>query len=250
MAKPPTVSRFDRALMKALSLHLLPKLQEDKAAFNDVLANDLLGLDGPRHVRSEYSQLEFDLWKIYRGHTEIAKSVDTLHDIAFYIRSFPYAEEAASPSRYLQFHAEAYVSEVYILRERMTALAKVVTRQSKRLRSPPGTVETFERAVAAVAETLEPVVRTRGAHTHEARLTDPAIDRLNTIALFVQFPDGGLRRVAQAQAKRAERDAFRKWRRITEGNNNAVRRLRRVYEKTLHAVVLFKGSPYLRAADA
>ena len=244
------VSTFERALMRAMAIHLMPKLYEDKPALNNVLVNEILGLEGPRHVSSEYSQLEFDLWKVFRGYSEITKSVSTLKDIGFYISKFPYAEEAVSPSRYLQFHAEAYLSEVYILRERMNALAKVVKRQLKRLQSPVSHSEALGRALLTVEATLGPVVKVRGRHTHEQRLADPEIERLDTIALFVQFPEGGLRRVARAQAKPAELAAFRKWRQIARGNNKAIGQLWKSFGRVLHAAIFFRGSAYLQPAVA
>lgn len=241
---------FERALMKALSIHLLPKVHEDKAALNEVLANELFGLEGPRNVSSEYSQLELDLWRVFRLSQEINKSVATLQDIAFYIRSCPYTEEQVPPRRYLQFHAEAYLSEVYILRERMTTLVKIVQRQIKRLRSPIGSSEALDRILVTVEATLGPVVRTRSRHTHEQRLADPLIERLDTIDLFIRFPEGRLQRIARAQAKQAERAAFQKWRRVAAGNNRAIASLRTSYERELRSAIFFKGSPYLRAAEA
>lgn len=236
--------------MKALGIHILPKLNQDKKALSDVIANEVLGLEGPRHVSSDYSPLEFDLWRIYRGHAEVQKSIGALEDIAFYIGQFPYQGTAIPPSRYLRFHAEAHLSEVYILRERMTTLAKIVKRQLKRRQPPKMGPHDLDGVISLVENTLEPVVRTRGRHTHEQRLTDPEIDRMDTVALFIQFPEGGISNVARAYAMRAEREAFQKWRRIVRGNNKAISKLKRSYDKVLHQAIFFSGSPFLRAAAA
>ena len=245
-----SVRKFEAALMKALGIHLLPKLHQDKSALNEVLANELLGLDGPRHVSSVYSQLEFDLWKVFRGYSEVTKSIATLEDISFYVSKYPYAEPVVAPSRYLRFHAEAYLSEVYILRERMTTLAKVAKRQLKKLHSPAENSEALDRVISLVESTLAPVITTRGKHTHEQRLADPEIERLDSIALFIQFPDRKLNRIAEMYAKRAERAAFRKWRNVIRNNNRAIGQLSKAYEKILHKAILSSGSPYLRSADA
>jgi hypothetical protein len=245
-----TITTFEKALMKALGIHILPKLHQDKGALNEVIANEVIGVEGPRYVHSDYTQLEFDLWRIYKGHAEVQRSIGALEDIAFYIGQFPYQGTAVPASRYLRFHAEAHLSEIYILRERMTTLAKIVKRQLKRLQPPKLGPEDLDSAISLVEKTLEPVVRTRGRHTHEQRLTDPEIDRMDTVALFAQFPDGGISDVARNYVKRAEREAFQKRRRIVRDNNRAISKLRRPYEKVLHQAIFFRGSPFLRAADA
>lgn len=245
----PRLRPFEKSLIKALGIHLLPKLSGNPQALSDVLVNDLAGGDGPRRITSEYNALEFDFWRIQRAHREVEKSIQTLSDIAVYLRKCPFAEDEIPPSRYLQFHAEAFVSETYILRERMEVLLKISKRQLKKLKPPTATAAQVDGLLAHVHATLEPVVDVRRKHTHEERLNEAAIERLGTIDLLLTFPEAGVQRIAQKVRPRATREAFIELRRRVSLQTRIAKALRRECESVLLRALFFRGSPYLSRAE-
>lgn len=246
----PRLRPFEKSLMKALGIHLLPKLSGNPQALSDVLVNDLAGGDGPRRITSEYNALEFDLWRIQRAHREVEKSIQTLSDIAVYLSKCPFAEDEIPPSRYLQFHAEAFVSETYILRERMEVLLKISKRQLKKLRPPAATAAQVDGLLAHVHAALEPVVDVRRKHTHEERLNEAAIERLDTIDLLLTFPEAGVQRIAKKVRPRAIREAFIELRRRVSLQTRIAKALRRECESVLLKALFFRGSPYLLRVEA
>jgi hypothetical protein len=91
-----------------------------------------------------------------------------------------------TPERHLQFCVESYLSEVYLLRERLVAYLKVIQRQYKGEVGLRAALTQCQSVVKSVVTPLEGVVRVRSAHVHEYRFKDPDIDRLGTIALLSQ----------------------------------------------------------------
>ncbi len=62
---------------------------------------------------------------------EIMESVDNLHNIAVYIRRFPYARLGVEKGAFLRYHVENYLNELYILQKRMEAYLTAISRMYK-----------------------------------------------------------------------------------------------------------------------
>jgi hypothetical protein len=72
------------------------------------------------------------LSKVFDGYFEILKSLDVLCDIEFYISRFPYRTAFIPKHGHLQFYAEAYLHEVYVLEQRLLAFLKVLERAHRK----------------------------------------------------------------------------------------------------------------------
>jgi len=72
-----------------------------------------LGRPTPPTGRTRYRQ-----WLAHHS-SEIARSLDTMRDVEFYIGKFPYRKTKIAKHRHLQFHVEAFLHELYIMQERL-----------------------------------------------------------------------------------------------------------------------------------
>jgi hypothetical protein len=76
----------------------------------------------------------------------------------------------------------AYLQEIYILEQRLTAYANKISRLY-RLPDLPRIVKKM------VYEPLEGIIKTRGLHVHATRYSDERLDMLSTLALFRSVGD-------------------------------------------------------------
>ncbi len=177
---------------------------------------------------------------VFKGYCEIAESLQRLEDIEIYIGSFPYRNKSLSKLRSLRYHIENYFEETYILRERLKAY---LTRIGRLYRgdSRHNSVKRVTRILFnMVSEMLEPLVRTRGFHTHNSRYTDNTLDRVGTFELLTGPGPGQLQMLAPVY-KTAYKEARRKWKGIIKSNNEVVRQLLDAYADGLRPIVFDKS---------
>src|SRR5262245_18778086 len=113
------LAKFQQAMAKAAQEHFRPAMEAEREALGEVLRNEILNLDGPRYLNRRLTGRQIYFGKAFRGFFEISKSLQTLDDIAFYIGRFPFQNTRMSREKYLQFHVEAHLVEIYVLRERL-----------------------------------------------------------------------------------------------------------------------------------
>lgn len=128
------LARFQNAVLDAVQSLIRPLLVDPHrySAASDALMNHLLDLPGPRHVARDRTPREVYVSAVFDGFVEITKSLETLEDIRFLVKRFPYRNTRVTEERYLQLLAETYLSEIYVLRERLKAYIVRVERESKR----------------------------------------------------------------------------------------------------------------------
>src|ERR1700722_1634055 len=240
MAAKEGLAKFQGAMIKAAQTHLAPILETSNGKIAEVLKNQLFELDGPTSLAEPIDPRDKYFGDVFRGFLEITKSLQTLDDIAFYIRRFPFAGSPIDPARYLQFHVEAHFSEIYILRERLVRFIKFIERKFKR---DPLLLEfqtVSERLVSWIESSLGRVVTIRGKHVHEVRFTDEGIDRLDTIATITRASNGDMSNLMKRYFKIQHRKVRKKWRDTTKGNIKAIRALLDQSFEALYPVV-FNG---------
>jgi hypothetical protein len=174
--------------------------------------------------------------------SEVALAAETLKDIEFYIRLFPYDVSKISKHRHLQFLVEAYLHEIYILEQRLSAHLKFIERQHKadpRLSQVKARCQTLKKDIQIY---LKELVSTRGSHVHETRFSDRRLGRLAAFELL-GMPDNRDKdegKMATAMRARYEseyrkaRTRFREWIRKTNSQMSALLDL---YFQTLFPLV-------------
>ena len=146
--------------------------------------------------------------------SDIQTTIDTMTDIEFYIRQFPYSEQKIAKHRHLQFHVEAFLNELYILQERLLRFLKFIERQYKR----DPRIDHIKAACKVlndwVIDSMRKAIAMRGSHVHKwrwSRYSDD-IDRLGGIDLYTKMPSKKIQKAFKAYYESEYRKVREKWR--------------------------------------
>jgi len=158
--------------------------------YHNVLTNQLLGLSGPKRITRKMTPFDLFFSKLYTGFNEIHNSYDSLLDIEVYLRRFPYNKTRVSKTRYLAYHMENYLNEVYILKERLDSYCTIVGRlyRNDQTLKDLDLKKAMKDLSAFVQKSLKGITDTRGAHVHNTRFTDENLARLSTMELINYGP--------------------------------------------------------------
>lgn len=166
---------------------------------------------------------------IFYGFTEITSALDALWLTELLIGAAPPRAKGIEKDHYLQFLVGAYLQEIYILEQRLTAYAKKISRLYRKPTLPSA-------ARRIVYEPLERIINTRGAHVHTHRFTDQHLDTVSTMALF--------RRLGHQLGDDLDFEyalARREWKKRIKTNNESTRLLVDLYCKLLRSVMCVGG---------
>lgn len=246
------LARFQEAVLDAVQVLIRP-LTEDKgrhAAAAEALENYLLDLPGPREVARKLDAREAYVAGIFEGFAEISKSLDALEDFQFFITRYPYRSTKMTRERHLQFLVEAYLAELYLLKERLSRYAVRVERLFKGCEGSHSFSVVRRKLVRLVNESLSGVIRTRDSHVHSRRFEDEGIARLGTISLLMKGTDRAFLS-AMRILYRAEYPKVRnRWRSAISSNNRSIRRLLDAYFDELWPLLFDEQSKQLRYPSA
>lgn len=120
---------------------------------------------------------------------EIQTTLDTMRDIKYYIGQFPYSENKVAKHRYLQFHIEAFLQEIYILQLRLVQFATLIERKHKKDPRHPRIKAACPVLQDYVVKATKDMVDVRGSHVHKWRFSDNQLDRLNGISFYTMMPN-------------------------------------------------------------
>lgn len=218
-------------------------IEEHKEALAETIKNQLLNLDGPRHLNRKLGAQEQFLNKVFNGFVEIANSLETLEDIAFYMSRFPFQQTRITRERYLQFHVESYLSEIYLLRERLNPY---ITRLERAYKHHPNMQKQCETLTSAITKSLESIINTRGKHVHEIRFSDNEISHLSTIAQFSRVSDNEFKNLLEGYYREEHIRVRKIWRNRVKSNNKAIRELLDVVFNSLFPIVFDENTSTLR----
>lgn len=199
--------KFQHGILETLKGYIVPLMEGDQRVdFGRAMKNHLLDLDGPKEVKGKLTGRETFVYKLFYGYTEIASSLDTLDDIAVFIGRFPFKGTRITKERYLQFHVECYLAEIYLLQQRLESYLTLLERQYK-------------------------------GDSKLARFKDNDIDRLRGIGLLARSGKDKLANAMHFFYQIEHAKIRKRWKDQISGNNEAVRKLLNVYFDALYAVV-------------
>ena len=186
---------------------------------------------GKRTGRRNYHQL------LMYHLAEIQTTLDTMRDVEFYMGRFPYSEAKVAKHRHLQFHAEAFVNELYILQLRLQSLLKFVERQHRRDPRLDDIKVTCKVLDGFVVESMKKGVAIRGSHVHKWRLSDNQIDRLNGISLYTKMPNRKIREAFKAYYESEYRKIRKRWREwVASGTDQAQKLVDAYFEEVFKLI--------------
>jgi hypothetical protein len=178
-----------KKFMEALTAAILQDLREvqrddKKASVINQRATKYLFDDGPEVPAPDLTARERYVGGLLWCFSEVALAAQTLKDIEFYIRLFPYDASKISKHRHLHFLVEAYLHEIYILEQRLSAYLKFIERQHKRDPRLPQIKARCKALQKDIQIYLKEFVSTRGSHVHETRFSDRRLGRLAAFELL------------------------------------------------------------------
>jgi hypothetical protein len=151
--------------------------------YHKVFMNQLLGLKGPKQLDRKVTPHDACFSKLFVGFKEISDSYYSLLDIEIYVGRFPYGKSRVSKTRYLAYHMENYLNEVYILKERMKSYFTIVGRLYRNDQTLKEVKKTMNTLSDLVQSALKGITYTRSTHVHSNRFTDENLDRLRSLEL-------------------------------------------------------------------
>jgi hypothetical protein len=157
--------------------------------YREVLKNQLLGSSGPKRITRKMTPTDIIFSKLFAGFTEIYNSYYSLLDIEVYLHRFPYHKTRVSKTRYLAYHMENYLNEVYILKVRLISYCTIVDRLYRKDQYLKDLKKTMKSLSDIVQKSLKGVIDARGTHVHSTRFTDENLDRLTTLELINHGPN-------------------------------------------------------------
>lgn len=238
--------KFQHAILEVAQHHIGRLIKDHRDEMAIVMKNSIFDLDGQKRLDRKLDSKEEFFSRVFNGFIEISKSLETLDDIRLYIGRFPFQRTRITRERYLQFHIEAYLSEMYIFRERLIQYMKMIVRQNKADKSIHKAVMANKAAIDIIYKALDQVIITRSNHVHKYRFSDDDIDRLGSLTLLSMGSDAELVKLTR-EFYREEHKRIRKiWCGRIKDNNKQVRKLLDIYFDSLFLLVFEENGLKLR----
>lgn len=232
--------KFEGSLLHLASDIIGKRVTENKEKLDEIVRNHLFRLEGPTSLDTHLSARERAFFQIFYGFTEILGSIEELSDLEVYVKRFPYSGTRVTRPRFLKHLIGAYLNEVYVLKLRLDSYLNVIVKLYKK----DGTVLEIEENIRPLRELVstafKDVVKVRGRHIHEARYTDPDLDRLTALELLTI-----LDKLSTYQGVFTYKDVFdieyrtirRKWTKIIRDNNERIETLRKSFFDRLYGIL-------------
>jgi hypothetical protein len=230
-------AKFQLALIESAQAEFMPSFEENRGPLSEVFNNTIFNRSGPKSLVRELTPSEQYFCIVFQGFIEVAKSLETLEDIALYIRRFPFEGAQGSRDRYLQFMVESHFAEAYVLRERLNAYLAKIRRQFKHDVRIPTICDAFRLLADCVNKSLSGVIGVRSRHVHEVRFSDSEIDRLATLALLSHNSNVDFANLMKGYYREVHRGVRRRWRTKIEENNKAIRKLLDIFFDVLYPIL-------------
>ena len=107
--------QFQTKLTKVVKPFILSGFETDREDVREVIRDTLYGSNETQRFLSPFTRRdEVFARRLFLEFDEIVSSYQCLRDIEIYIRRFPYRDTGLSDLRYLKYHIENHLNEVYI----------------------------------------------------------------------------------------------------------------------------------------
>jgi hypothetical protein len=227
------LTEYSRAILDLTSAHISIKNATNREELETAFTNHLFRASGPTRVHSSLSHDDILIVDVFSGFSEIFGCHQLRTDLA----KFPISGTKLSKVQYIRLNIECYLTETYIMKERLISYLKVVKKAARGSREIYSTVPKLEKNVEIV---FEPMCTVRGLHTHKARNDDEDLGRVNALELLTRVRQ---RTELRGLYKKECRVLKRKWANIMSENNRQAAAFLDVYFETLHPFVFnLKGS--------
>lgn len=228
--------KFLKSLIQLAKKRISPNLINYKE-LGTAMMNHLFDLEGQKSVSRKLSKEDEVFSKLFYGFTEMMNSYENLLDCEMYVRQYPnyssFKTRNITRTKYLRYHIEKYLEEMYLLKERVIAYAKIIRKYYK---SDKNIISKIDEVNKLIFESLKGITKTRNCHTHITRYTDYDLDRLNSLELLCRGKDAIPIFVKYTQ-KIIYPQIRNKWAKKIKKNNEETKKLLDKYFEFLYELV-------------
>ena len=175
---------FSLRLTRVCQNIILPIAETDRSGVRTSISNLLFDKDEPvefveRNEKEDRAPIE-----LFHRMFEIETSIQNLFDAEIYIRRFPFIKTRVTKVRYLRYVFVNYLSEVYLLKQRLKSFLKLVedlyANGSQRKEVKKVTQPLFR----LVATAFENIIAARSMHVHKETYSDKLLEKLGILELI------------------------------------------------------------------
>ncbi len=196
----------------------------DNPEYQEIFENRLFGLNGPKQTNKAQTPSEKFFYQLFNGFSEIFDSYDCLLDIETYTGRFPYGGTRISKTRYLAYHMENHLHEIYILKERLTSYFTSIGRLYRGDSRHKGVLKITRPLFLLVSKSLKDITNIRSSHVHRNRFADDDLSRLKRQEIFVQVGTDDFKFIVDLYNK-DYKITRKKFQNIMKENNNLIKKL-------------------------
>ncbi len=174
--------------------HLIPYLKEptskkEKEVARERMKCSLLGKKVPEKYqrKTPFEPIEEFLMDIAFNYFEISDSLSRLEMIVLLIKQYPalpsWKKEGITQTRYLRYHYENFLNEIYLFKERVLLLLRDIKKKCKK-NNLKKEAETIKKLEEIFIKSLDNACKVRGRHVHVRRYKSDKIEQLENLELF------------------------------------------------------------------
>jgi hypothetical protein len=169
---------------------------------------------------------------IFKGFSDICETIETIEMLLVMIEVKPPRSRRISIDLYFKHIVASYLSEVYILKERLNSYATKISRLYNKTISSTGVKKDFDQIYSQIKESLGNINKARNHHVHLQRHSDHDLNWLSSLKL-VSERDEYFREGLNSQIKILQH----KWKQRVSDNNEALGKLLTRYFDVIFEVI-------------
>ncbi|MCH8171531.1 MAG: hypothetical protein IIB07_10460 [Bacteroidetes bacterium] len=163
---------------------------EEEKVISQKMWDEFIGIENKSRINRKYSTKElFASNSLFKPFSEIIKSYQSLENIKIYIGSFPYKNKKIKKDEYLRYHLENYLNELYILKNRLIAFVRILSKAYSKSLLKDKVNKHFPKLCVSVSDSFKGYTNIRGLHVHQNRYTTFDLDRLASFEIFMLSDD-------------------------------------------------------------
>lgn len=177
-----------------------------------------------------------DFYMIFKGFTDICETIETIDMLLILVELNPPRSKRISIDLYFKHIIASYLSEVYILKERLNSYATKTSRMYAKVDPSLDVKKDFEKLYSSIKDSLEGINNTRNSHVHSERHSDQDLNWLSSLKL-VSDSDDSFKENLGYQYKKLKI----KWKKQISDNNEVMVKLLTTYFDTIFKLISVDG---------
>lgn len=224
---------FQTKLITVVQPFILSSIEKDRQAFREVIKSSLFNSIRNRSFTQFTRRDEVFASRLFLEFDELITSLLCMKDIEIYISRFPYRNAGISSLRYLKYHIESHLNEIYLFQERVEAFLDFLRKRYQKS-SIAAKIKAMVQKILALTKTfLQDAISVRGTHVHSRRFTNDDFDRLTFIENMKKSEAETFTSLYEFEYKQARK----KWKITIQSINLGIEQLLNTICKELYSVL-------------